>query len=195
MAHRIALPVLAALALTLLFGSLMLPASGDVAKPGTITTVAGTGSPGYSGDNGPATQAQLNGPFDIAFDAAGNLYIVDTYNDRVRKVSPDGTITTVAGTGQPGFSGDNGKATAAQLKLLVGVVVDGAGDLFISDFSNHRVRKVTTDGIITTVAGSGPVDPAPFTTGDNTAKNGGFAGDNGPATAARSGCRPTRATT
>src|SRR5438552_17988610 len=97
-----------------LLDSLALSASGDVAKPGTIVTVAGTGSPGFSGDNGPATQAQLNGPFDLAFDAAGNLYIVDTYNDRVRKVDAiTGIITTVAGTGPLGFSGDNGKATYA----------------------------------------------------------------------------------
>jgi hypothetical protein len=106
---------------------------------------------------------------------------VDALNYRVRKVSPDGTITTVAGTGQPGFAGDNGKATAAQLKLRVGVVVDGAGDLFIADYFNHRVRKVTPDGIITTVAGSGPVDA----TSDDFAQKGGFSGDNGPATDAR----------
>src|SRR5438093_5646116 len=138
MEQRFALPVSAALALTAFFGFLTLPATGDVAKPGTIVTVAGTGSPGFSGDNGPATQAQLNGPFDLAFDAAGNLYIVDFYNDRVRKVSAaDGTITTVAGTGKPGFSGDGGKATDAQLNLHIGVVVDGAGDLFIADFYNH----------------------------------------------------------
>src|SRR6266852_4080489 len=109
MEQRFALPVSAALAVTALFGSLTLPATGDVAKPGTIVTVAGTGSPGFSGDNGPATQALLNQPFDLAFDAAGNLYISDALNARVRRVSPDGTITTVAGTGQPGFSGDNGK--------------------------------------------------------------------------------------
>src|SRR5438552_18741640 len=183
MEQRFALPVSAALALTAFFGFLTLPATGDVAKPGTIVTVAGTGSPGFSGDNGPATQAQLNGPFDLAFDAAGNLYIVDTYNDRVRKVSPDGTITTVAGTGQPGFSGDNGKATAAQLKLLAGVVVDGAGNLFIADLYNHRVRKVTPDGIISNYAGSGQVD-ATSHPGDFPQK-GGFSGDNGPATDAR----------
>src|SRR5438552_19077977 len=98
MRKRSALPV-AALALTALFGFLTLPATGDVAKPGTIITVAGTGSPGYSGDSGPALQALLNGPFGLALDAAGDLYIADGYNDRVRKVSADGTITTVAGTG------------------------------------------------------------------------------------------------
>jgi hypothetical protein len=186
MERRFALPVLAALALTALFGSLTLSASGDVAKPGTIVTVAGTGSAGYAGDNGPATQARLNAPFGLAFDAAGDLYIADGVNYRVRKVGLDGTITTVAGTGKPGFSGDGGKATAAQFNVVARVVLDGAGDLFISDFSNHRVRKVTPDGIITTVAGSGPVDTTPWTlTSSDTAKNGGFSGDNGPATDAR----------
>jgi sugar lactone lactonase YvrE len=186
MERRFALPVLAALALTALFGSLTLSASGDVAKPGTIVTVAGTGSAGYAGDNGPATQARLNAPFGLAFDADGDLYIADGVNYRVRKVGLDGTITTVAGTGKPGFSGDGGKATAAQFNVVARVVLDGAGDLFISDFSNHRVRKVTPDGIITTVAGSGPVDTTPWTlTSSDTAKNGGFSGDNGPATDAR----------
>jgi hypothetical protein len=179
----LALPTFPALALAACFVSLALPAAGDVAKPGTIVTVAGTGTPGYSGDNGPATQALLNGPFGLALDAAGNLYIADVYNYRVRKVSPDGTITTVAGTGQPGFSGDGGKATDAQVKFLGSVVVDGAGNLFIADFYNHRVRRVSPDGIISTYAGSGPVDAV--TVPGDAAKNGSFSGDNGPATDAR----------
>jgi sugar lactone lactonase YvrE len=183
MEQRLALPATAALALTALLGSLMLPAAGDVAKPGTIVTVAGTGEPGYSGDNGPATQAQLKDPEGLALDAAGNLYIADAHNARVRKVSPEGTITTVAGTGQRGFSGDGGKATDVQLHGPAFVVVDGAGNLFISDTANHRVRKVTPDGIITTAAGSGPVEEATNTTG--IPRNGGFSGDNGPATDAR----------
>jgi trimeric autotransporter adhesin len=183
MKGHLALPTIAALALAASFISLPLRAAVNPPKPGTISTVAGTGSPGYSGDNGPATQALLSGPFDLAFDAAGNLYIVDADNDRVRKVGAEGTITTVAGTGQPGLSGDNGKATAAQLKLRVGVVVDGAGDLFIADLYNHRVRKVTTDGIISTYAGTGPVD-ATSHLGD-LPQIGGFSGDNGPATDAR----------
>jgi sugar lactone lactonase YvrE len=183
MERRFALPVLATLVLIPLSGSLTLPAAGDLAKPGTIVAVAGTGSAGYSGDNGPATQALLNGPWGLALDAAGNLFIADVYNYRIRKVSTDGTITTVAGTGKPGFSGDNGKATDAQLKFLGSVVVDGAGNLFIADFSNHRVRKVAPDGIITTVAGSGPVDAV--SAPDGSPQNGGFSGDNGPATDAR----------
>jgi NHL repeat len=97
--QRFTLPALAALTLTALLSSLAPVASGDVAKPGTVTSVAGTGAHGYSGDNGPATQALLNGPFGLALDAAGNLYIADTYNYRVRKVSTDATITTVAGIG------------------------------------------------------------------------------------------------
>src|SRR5207244_9615806 len=152
-------------------------------KAGTIVTVAGTGSSGYAGDNGPATQALLNRPYGLAFDEAGDLYIADGVNYRVRKVGLDGTITTVAGTGKPGFSGDGGQATAAQFNVVARVVLDGAGDLFISDFSNHRVRKVTPDGIITTVAGSGPVDTTPWTvTSSDTAKNGGSSGDSAPAT-------------
>ena len=183
MEQRFSLPVLAALALTVLLGSPALSATGDVAKPGTIVTVAGTGSPGFSGDSGPATQAQLTGPQGLALDAAGNLYIADTVNHRVRKVSLDGTITTVAGTGKLGFSGDGGKATDAEFFGVVFLVVDGAGNLFISDLANHRVRKVTPDGIISTYAGSGPVEdptnppPAPL--------KGGFSGDNGLAKNAR----------
>jgi hypothetical protein len=183
MEQRLALPVLAALALTALFGSLALPAAGDVAKPGTIVTVAGTGTPGYGGDNGPATQALLNGPAGVAFDAAGNLFIPERWNCRVRKVGADGAITTVAGTGPRGFSGDGGKATDAQLNWPFSVVVDGAGTLFIADFYNHRVRKVAPDGIITTYAGSGPVDVT--TVLSDAPRNGAFSGDNGPATDAR----------
>src|SRR5438105_321046 len=126
MEQRLALPALAAYAVGSLFGSLTLPVAADVAKPGTIVSIAGTGAAGYGGDNGPATQALLNGPFGLTLDAAGNLYIADVYNYRIRKVSIDGTITTVAGTGKPGYSGDGSKATDAQVKFLGSVVVDGA---------------------------------------------------------------------
>jgi sugar lactone lactonase YvrE len=183
MEQRFALPVLAVLVVSTLFGSQTPPVAGDAAKPGTIVTVAGTGSAGYAGDNGPATQARLHQPSGLAFDATGNLYIADVLNNRVRKVGLDGTIATVAGTGQRGFSGDGGKATEAQLNAPARVVLDGEGDLFISDFFNHRVRKVTPDGIISTYAGSGAVDVV--TTTGFAAKNGGFSGDSGPATDAR----------
>jgi sugar lactone lactonase YvrE len=120
---------------------------------GVITTVAGTGTPGFSGDNGPATSAQLNSPSGIAVDSLGNLYIADIYNNRIRKVS-NGVITTIAGTGVQGFGGDNGPATSAQLNTPKGVAVDSAGNLFVADYDNNRIRKVAS-GVISTVAGGG----------------------------------------
>jgi hypothetical protein len=123
--------------------------------PGTITTVAGNGTAGYSGDSGAATSAQLNNPRTVAFDGAGNFYIGDQFNNRVRKVSTSGTITTVAGTGTAGYTGDGGPATNAELNGPQGVVVDGAGKLYIGDPYNSRIRMVDTSGTITTVVGSG----------------------------------------
>ena len=136
---------------------------------GTITTVAGNGAVGFSGDNGAATAASLAAPTGVALDAAGNLYIADQSNQRIRKVDAGGTITTVAGNGTPGFAGDNGAATAARLGSPTGVAVDAAGNLYIADLNNQRIRKVDAGGTITTVAGNG---------------TGGFSGDNGSATAA-----------
>jgi sugar lactone lactonase YvrE len=133
------------------------PDEGRVLKmtpEGTITTFAGTGRRSYSGDGGPATQAQLDGPQSLAVDGAGNLFIGDD-NNRVRRVSPDGIITTVAGTGKAGSSGDGGPATQAQLTWPLGMAADSAGNLFIADAGAYRVRKVTPDGIISTVAGTG----------------------------------------
>jgi sugar lactone lactonase YvrE len=135
---------------------------------GVITTVAGNGTLGYSGDNGPATNAQLSYPYGVAVDAGGSLYIADQGNSRIRKVS-NGVITTVVGNGTEGSSGDNGPATSAQLYSPLGVAVDSAGNLYIADFSNSRIRKVS-NGVITTVAGNG---------------TGGYSGDNGPATGAQ----------
>jgi hypothetical protein len=155
MKGHLALPTVAALALAATFVSLPLQAAENPPKPGTIITVAGTGKPGYSGDDGPATQARLYWPVGLALDAAGNIYIADFYNLRVRKVSLDGTITTVAGTGQPGFSGDGGKAKDAGLNFPTGLAVDSAGHLFVADRDNYRVRKVSPEGIISTVAGIG----------------------------------------
>jgi len=120
-----------------------------------ITAYAGTGTPGYSGDGGPATAAQLNQPSALAVDSAGNLYIADTANNVVRKVTLAGIITTFAGTGQPGYSGDNGQATAATLRAPGGLAVDAAGDVFIADTGNNVVREVSPSGIITTFAGTG----------------------------------------
>src|SRR5260370_5387724 len=120
---------------------------------GTITTVAGTGTYGYNGDNVPATSAQLAGPSGIAVDAAGNLYIADAYNNRIRKVS-GGIITTVAGNGTAGFTGDKGPAANATLRQPAGVAFDAAGNLFIADYGNNRIRMVA-NGVITTTAGNG----------------------------------------
>lgn len=125
-----------------------------ISPDGSITTVAGNGTPGYSGDGGPATEAQLHqgwlGNGGLAVDSRGNLWIADSGNNRIRKVTPDGIITTVAGNGAFGYSGDGGPATQAQITPY-SVAVDGAGNLFFSD--GNRIRKVSPDGIITTVSG------------------------------------------
>ncbi len=121
---------------------------------GVITTITGT-TLGFSGDGGAATAAQLNAPYDMALDGAGNLYIADTQNNRIRKVDTAGVITTVAGTGTQSYGGDGGAATAAHMHHPSGVALDGAGNLYIADANNHRVRKVDTAGVITTIAGTG----------------------------------------
>jgi hypothetical protein len=108
---------------------------------GIITTVAGMGGAGYSGDGGPATSAGVN-PYDIAVDSAGNVYIADTANNRIRKVDTSGIIRTIAGSGFQGYSGDGGAATAAYLYAPYGVTVDGLGIVYLSDSFNNRVRKV-----------------------------------------------------
>jgi uncharacterized protein (TIGR03437 family) len=122
---------------------------------GAISTVAGNGNPSYSGDGGPATSAQLSNPWSVAVDSAGNLYIADKNIHRIRKVTPGGIISTVAGNGSAGYSGDSGPATSAQLNFPEGVAVDSVGNLYIADTRNSRVRKVTSGGIISTVAGGG----------------------------------------
>lgn len=144
---------------------------------GMLTRIAGTSRRGYSGDGGPATSAQLQlgvlialaRPANLAVDSTGNVFIADTGNDRIRRISPSGIITTVAGNGIRGFSGDGGPATSAQLTFPTGVAVDTSGNLFIVDL-NLRVRKVATSGIITTVAGNGTCC---------------FSGDGGPAISAQ----------
>ena len=122
---------------------------------GVIITVAGNGSASFSGDGGAAANAGLKQTYDIALDVGGNLYIADSYNLRVRKVDTNGIISTVAGTGSPGFSGDGGAATNAMIRPFYGLAVDGVGNLFIADSNNSRIRKVDTNGIISTVAGNG----------------------------------------
>jgi hypothetical protein len=121
---------------------------------GIITTVAGTGVAGYSGDGGAATQGQLNYPWGITVAGDGSLYIADLSNNRVRKVSTAGVLTTAAGNGARGYSGDGGAATAAQLNVPAGVLVDVAGNLYVADSGNQLVRKVSaTTGVISTIAG------------------------------------------
>jgi trimeric autotransporter adhesin len=126
-----------------------------VAADGTITTVAGTGTAGSSGDGGPATQAQLRTPTSLAVDASGNLYIADAQDNKIRRIAPDGIIGTFAGTGVQGFSDDGGPAAAALLSSPSAVAVDPYGALVIADTGNNRIRRVTSDGIIDTIAGSG----------------------------------------
>jgi hypothetical protein len=132
-----------------------------IAADGSAATIAGTGVPGFSGDGGPATAAQLNGPSGVTVGSDGSLYIADTMNQRVRRIAPDGTISTFAGTGVSGFSGDGGPATAAQFFLPAQTLFDSAGNLYISDYGNSRVRVVSLAGIVSTVAGNGLPDPPP----------------------------------
>ena len=124
-------------------------------KAQIITTIAGNGTGGFSGDGGPATSAQLNGAWSTAFDTKGNFYIADWINNRIRKVNTQGIISTVAGNGAQGFSGDGGPATEAELYYPSGVAVDTAGNLYIADTDNNRVRMVNSLGIINTIAGNG----------------------------------------
>jgi sugar lactone lactonase YvrE len=146
-------------------GGSLYVASGDnvrkISPDGIITNFAGTGIGAFSGDGGPATNARLNSPSDVVADANGSLYIADSNNLRVRKVSPDGIITTVAGNGKIPFNGDGIPAKQAAL-WPVAVATDREGSLYIADAISHRVRKVSPDGIITTVAGNG----TPGSTGD-----------------------------
>jgi sugar lactone lactonase YvrE len=135
---------------------------------GKLSTVAGTGKPGYSGDGRPATSAQLNDPSDVTLDAKGNVYIADTNNQRIRKVSAStGAISTIAGNGKKGFSGDGGLAISAEFNSPNALTLDASGNLYIADTSNHRIRKLTVStGTISTLAGNGRA---------------GYSGDGGPA--------------
>lgn len=144
------------------------------AVDGTIATVAGTGVPGSAGDGGPAGQALVNAPGDVAYLADGSLVIADTANNKVRRVTTSGTILTAAGTGVSGSSGDGGPATDADLAAPAGVTALPGGGYLVADTANHRIRRVGPDGTITTIAGT----------------TAGFGGDGGPAIAARL-LRPT----
>jgi sugar lactone lactonase YvrE len=156
-------------------GDLYIADSGNAAvrkvlPDGTISTLAGNHPLSFSGDGGPANGAQLNAPFGVAVDAAGNFYVADTADNAIRKVTPNGTISTVAGTGVEGYSGDGGQATNARLNQPWAVALDAEGSIYISDSGNYRVRKVAPGGTISTVAGTGVQ---------------GSSGDGGPATNAQ----------
>jgi len=123
---------------------------------GIITTIAGSGSVnGFGGDNGPAINALLNVPAGVAVDDSGNVYIADENNNRIRKINTAGIITTIAGTGTPGYTGNGGPAIAAKLHNPVGIAVDAAGNIYVADMYNNAVRKISTSGIISTIAGNG----------------------------------------
>ena len=134
-----------------------------VTTDGKIATVAGTGEPGWSGDGGPAAAARLNEPYEVRFDAAGNIFWVERLNHCVRRLDlKSGHISTIAGTGAPGFSGDGGPATQARLNEPHSIGFDHAGDLYICDVKNNRIRKVVMEnGTISTFAGSGEKIPVP----------------------------------
>jgi sugar lactone lactonase YvrE len=168
MTKRFALSGAAALILAALFGSVSRPAANEPPpKPGTILTVVGTGKVGFSGDGGPATQAALNSPSDLVVDAAGNLFFSDSNNNRVRKVSPDGKITTIAGGGaRLPTAAEGGPATQAHFGTLYGLAMDAAENLLVADFGSNRIWRVSPSGTLTTVAGNGKT---------------GASGDNGPA--------------
>ena len=140
-----------------------------VAADGVLSLIAGTGTSGFSGDGGPAVSARLSYPGNLVVDGGGNLYIADWGNDRIRKVNTEGIISTIAGNGKERFEGDGGPATSASLNGPRGVAVDPAGNVYIADRGNSRIRKVDTVGLISTIAGNG---------------TSGFSGDGGLATAA-----------
>jgi|HubBroStandDraft_5_1064220.scaffolds.fasta_scaffold24489_2 uncharacterized protein (TIGR03437 family) len=148
---------------------LIVPAVGQTPSY-TISTFAGTGTGGFSGDGGPATAAEIYNPLGVAADPAGNIYFSDNVNDRIRKISTSGIITTVVGTGANGYNGDNIPGTTASIANPFYLAIDAAGNLYFADTGNSRIRKLATNGIITTVAGGGGA---------------GYTGDGGPATSAQ----------
>ncbi len=153
-------------------GNIVMAGQGVIRKvntSGIMTTIAGNGTPGYAGDGGPATAARLDASLGMVFDASGSLIFTDVSNNRIRKINASGVITTIAGTGTAGFSGDGGSATAAKLNCPSGMTIDGSGNLYFIDRNNFRIRKITASGTISTIGGNG---------------SNGFGGDGGAATAA-----------
>src|SRR5581483_9366527 len=128
-----------------------------VNNAGIITTIAGTGSRGYSGDGGPAINASFQSPRYLTVDNSGNIYISDDGNECIRKIDGSGTITTIAGNGIQGYTGDGGAASAAELYFPEGITKDNSGNIYFVDMGNSRIRKISNTGIITTIAGNGTV--------------------------------------
>src|SRR5205085_9426478 len=126
-----------------------------IASTGVISTFAGTGTIGSTGDGGPAAKALFSGPTGLAFDRLGNLYVADTGNSRIRMITPDGVISTVAGSGVNGNGGNGGPARSAELNAPEGVTIDASGSIYIADTFNNMVRKVLPDGTISIFAGNG----------------------------------------
>lgn len=124
-------------------------------RAGIITTVGGNNTVGYSGDGGPATNAQMDYPSGLCVDKAGNIFIADLYNSRVRKIDTEGIITTIAGIGTKAFSGDGGPATSAEINNVSAICIDTAGTIYFTDYNNYRIRKVDKAGFISTIAGNG----------------------------------------
>ena len=122
---------------------------------GVARRIVGSGGSGFAGDGGLAIHAKIQNPCHLVVDSGGTLYIADSGNRRIRKVTPDGIISTIAGTGEDGFSGDSGPALKAPIAFPSAIAVDEDGNLYVADFLNHRIRRVSTDGIMTTIAGTG----------------------------------------
>ena len=153
---------------TAIFAFLQILSISVKAQSLVISTIAGNGHYSYDGDDSTATIAQLYNPNEIARDASGNIYIADAANNRIRKINTSGIITTIAGNGTFGYSGDGGAATAAELNNPTGVAVDASGNVYIADRNNNRIRKINTSGIISTFAGTGT---AGYSGDDGVAKN------------------------
>lgn len=145
----------ALLAVGLAATAVTLPLSSASAAPGDISTLAGTVPAGFAGDGGPATAAKLNGNQASAYDAAGNLFIADRSNNRVRRITPSGTISTYMGDGTAASGGDGGPAAAAQVNAPEGLAIDPSGNLYVGEALGHRVRKVTPAGLVSTYVGTG----------------------------------------
>jgi secreted PhoX family phosphatase len=150
----------------------------EITSDGVIHLVAGDGTEGDRGDGGPATRAELDSPQGVAVNSQGDVFIADTYNDVVREVTPQGHISVYAGNGTTGYRGDYGPAARAELSSPTGLALDALGNLYIADSGNNVIRRVSTSGVITTVAGDVAADQA-------SGGLGGFSGDGGPATSAR----------